>query len=85
MVAEISTNGHINGHANDKKKILRIAGASGGVFDRFRAMQDLARDPSIDGKKARMKASVGAEEDAVLFGDWNSEISMTFRGNERAS
>ncbi|OAG10691.1 DUF1446-domain-containing protein [Paraphaeosphaeria sporulosa] len=52
------------------RSVLRIGGVSGGVFDRFRSIQDLAKDPSIH---------------AVLFGDWISEISMTFRGNERAS
>ncbi|KAF2681422.1 DUF1446-domain-containing protein [Lentithecium fluviatile CBS 122367] len=61
--------GYANGHTDGEQKALRIAAVSGGVFDRFRAMQDLAKDPSIN----------------VLFGDWISEISMTFRGNERAS
>jgi hypothetical protein len=40
----MSTNG-------EQKKVLRIAGVSGGVFDRFRAMQALAKDPSIHGKQ----------------------------------
>ena len=52
---------------SDVKRPIRIAGASGGVFDRFRSIQDFARDPSID----------------VIFGDWMSEISMTFRGVEK--
>lgn len=47
---------------------MRIGGASGGVFDRFRSIQDFAKDPTID----------------VIFGDWISEISMTFRGTQRA-
>jgi hypothetical protein len=49
-------------------RAIRIAGASGGVFDRFRSIQDFAADPSID----------------VITGDWISEISMTFRGSEKA-
>ncbi|KAH7139331.1 hypothetical protein B0J11DRAFT_477592 [Dendryphion nanum] len=66
MADHIPTNRYANG---DAKRILKIAGVSGGVFDRFRSFQDLAKDSTID----------------VLFGDWISEISMTFRGNERAS
>jgi hypothetical protein len=60
-----TTNG-VNGAT--KKRAVRIAGASGGVFDRFRSIQDFAKDPSVD----------------VIFGDWISEISMTFRGTQRA-
>ncbi|KAF2827928.1 DUF1446-domain-containing protein [Ophiobolus disseminans] len=62
MSSDVRSNGSTH-------RVLRIAGVSGGVFDRFRSIQDLAKDPSIH----------------VLFGDWISEISMTFRGNERAS
>lgn len=40
------SNGYVDGAT---KRILRIAGVSGGVFDRFRAMKDLAKDPTIDG------------------------------------
>jgi hypothetical protein len=53
-----------NGH---HKRPIRIAGASGGVFDRFRSIEDFSKDPSID----------------VIFGDWMSEISMTLRGTQR--
>jgi len=53
--------------SGSKKRPIRIGGASGGVFDRFRSIQDFAKDPTID----------------VIFGDWISEISMTFRGNQR--
>jgi hypothetical protein len=60
-----SSNG-TNG-SGSKKRAIRIGGASGGVFDRFRSIQDFAKDPTID----------------VIFGDWISEISMTFRGNQR--
>jgi Acyclic terpene utilisation family protein AtuA len=58
-----------NGYAKPTaKRPLRIAGASGGVFDRFRSIEDFAEDPTID----------------VIFGDWMSEISMAFRGSEKA-
>lgn len=39
-------------HSNDSRRILKIAGISGGVFDRFRSIQDLAKDPSIHGKQS---------------------------------
>ncbi|KAF2111438.1 hypothetical protein BDV96DRAFT_551859 [Lophiotrema nucula] len=58
-----------NGVNGTSERVMKIAGVSGGVFDRFRALEDLAKDPSID----------------VLFGDWISEISMTFRGHQRAT
>jgi hypothetical protein len=61
-----SENTHHNG--NHSKRPIRVAGASGGVFDRFRSIEDFAADPTID----------------VIFGDWMSEISMAFRGSERA-
>jgi hypothetical protein len=60
------TNG-LNGDSH-VKRAMRIGGASGGVFDRFRSIQDFAKDPTLD----------------VIFGDWISEISMTFRGTQRA-
>ena len=50
------------------KRPIRIAGASGGVFDRFRSIENFAADSTID----------------VIFGDWMSEISMAFRGSEKA-
>lgn len=49
------------------RRPIRIAGASGGVFDRFRAIEDFSNDPEID----------------VIFGDWMSEISMTMRGAQK--
>lgn len=49
------------------KRPVRIAGASGGVFDRFRAIEDFSKDADID----------------VIFGDWMSEISMTMRGAQK--
>ena len=49
------------------KRPIRIAGVSGGVFDRFRAIEDFSKDPTID----------------VIFGDWISEVSMTLRGAQK--
>ena len=58
----------VNGHTEGRsQRPIRIAGASGGVFDRFRAIQDLAKDSDID----------------VITGDWMSEMNMTFRGSEK--
>lgn len=67
----MSANGFRNGVEIDgpRKRPIRIASASGGVFDRFRSIEDFAADPSID----------------IIFGDWISEISMTFRGAEKVS
>jgi hypothetical protein len=66
-MASIVTNRDENRQEPSKKRAIRIAGASGGVFDRFRSIQDFAKDPEID----------------VIFGDWISEISMTFRGSQK--
>jgi hypothetical protein len=53
MPDDVITNGDANTQSNgNQKRVLRIAGVSGGVFDRFRAMQDLAKDPSIHGKQS---------------------------------
>lgn len=49
------------------RRPVRVAGASGGVFDRFRAIEDFSKDADID----------------VIFGDWMSEISMTMRGAQK--
>jgi hypothetical protein len=67
-MAAINANSGENGKGPSEKRAIRIAGASGGVFDRFRSIQDFAKDPKID----------------VIFGDWISEISMTFRGSQKA-
>ncbi|KAF2646387.1 DUF1446-domain-containing protein [Massarina eburnea CBS 473.64] len=70
MATNVPFSDQKSGQSNGNRKgVLKIAGVSGGVFDRFRAFTDLAKDASIH----------------VLFGDWISEISMTFRGNERAT
>ncbi len=49
------------------KRPVRIAGVSGGVFDRFRSIEDFSKDAEID----------------VIFGDWISEVSMTLRGVQK--
>lgn len=59
--------GRVNGNITPKRPV-RIAGASGGVFDRFRALTDLSRDPEID----------------VIMGDWLGELNMTHRGAQKA-
>ncbi|KEF56732.1 uncharacterized protein A1O9_06922 [Exophiala aquamarina CBS 119918] len=46
---------------------LRVAGASGGVYDRKRAIHDLAKNEDLD----------------FIVGDWMSEASMTLRGADR--
>ncbi|KAK5712559.1 hypothetical protein LTR17_017940 [Elasticomyces elasticus] len=69
----MATNKHdrrqTNTNGDHERRPFRIAGASGGVFDRMRSIQDFAADRDID----------------VIFGDWMSEISMTFRGAEKIS
>jgi hypothetical protein len=57
-----------NGHSGERKRPIRVAGASGGVFDRFRALKDLSADPDID----------------VIVGDWLGELNMSHRGNQEA-
>ncbi|KAK6366872.1 hypothetical protein LTS17_010423 [Exophiala oligosperma] len=51
-----------------RRRPVRVAGASGGVFDRFRSLKDLSSDPDID----------------VIVGDWLGELNMTHRGSQKA-
>ncbi|VUC31575.1 unnamed protein product [Clonostachys rosea] len=46
---------------------IRIAGCSGGVYDRKRAMEDMAKNEEVD----------------VITGDWMSECNMTLRGSDK--
>ncbi|KPM38187.1 hypothetical protein AK830_g8368 [Neonectria ditissima] len=46
---------------------IRIAGCSGGVYDRKRAMEDMAKNEEVD----------------VIIGDWMSECNMTLRGSDK--
>ncbi|KAK6384722.1 hypothetical protein LTS17_002285 [Exophiala oligosperma] len=50
-----------------QRRPVRIAGASGGVYDRKRAIHDLAKNEELD----------------FIVGDWMSEASMTLRGADR--
>ncbi|KAH0845339.1 hypothetical protein FOPE_11287 [Fonsecaea pedrosoi] len=49
------------------RRPVRIAGASGGVYDRKRAIHDLAKNEDLD----------------FIVGDWMSEASMTLRGADK--
>ncbi|KAH0844640.1 hypothetical protein FOPE_09432 [Fonsecaea pedrosoi] len=60
--------GRLANGGDPPKRPLRIAGASGGVFDRFRSLQDLSADPEID----------------VIIGDWLGELNMTHRAAQKA-
>ncbi|KAH7170028.1 hypothetical protein EDB81DRAFT_676489 [Dactylonectria macrodidyma] len=46
---------------------IRVAGCSGGVYDRKRAMEDMAKNEDVD----------------VITGDWMSECNMTLRGSDK--
>lgn len=46
---------------------IRIAGCSGGVYDRKRAIEDMAKNEELD----------------VITGDWMSEANMTLRGSDK--
>lgn len=48
MALGLQVNGDAEYH-NRSHRALRIAGVSGGAFDRFRSIQDLAKDPRIHG------------------------------------
>lgn len=52
------------------------------VFGQFRTSQ---RIRPLTVREHEQFDSMNANDSTVLFGDWISEISMTFRGNERAS
>ncbi|KAI0174487.1 hypothetical protein BJ166DRAFT_149601 [Pestalotiopsis sp. NC0098] len=60
-------NGQNNGNGVEVKRPIRIAGCSGGVYDRKRAMHDMAKNEDID----------------VITGDWMSECNMTLRGSDK--
>lgn len=46
--------------STDRKRPIRIGGASGGFTDRVAAITRLARDPDVD----------------AIVGDWLSEVSL---------
>ncbi|KAF2837370.1 DUF1446-domain-containing protein [Patellaria atrata CBS 101060] len=57
----------INGANGTPKRPIKIAGCSGGVYDRKRAMHDMAKNEEVD----------------VITGDWMSECNMTLRGSDK--
>ncbi|KAL1611824.1 hypothetical protein SLS60_000044 [Paraconiothyrium brasiliense] len=57
-----------NGANGSQKRPIYIAGCSGGVYDRKRAIEDMAKnEPHVD----------------VITGDWMSECNMTLRGSDK--
>ncbi|KAK7408814.1 hypothetical protein QQX98_009000 [Neonectria punicea] len=68
-VSDLATNGS-NGQPRlgvPSSRPIRIAGCSGGVYDRKRAMEDMAKNEEVD----------------VIIGDWMSECNMTLRGSDK--
>ncbi|CAK7230594.1 hypothetical protein SCUCBS95973_007628 [Sporothrix curviconia] len=49
------------------RRPIRVAGCSAGVYDRKRALHDLAKNEDLD----------------VITGDWMSECNMTWRGSDK--
>ncbi len=49
------------------RRPIRVAGCSAGVYDRKRALHDLAKNEDVD----------------VITGDWMSECNMTWRGSDK--
>ncbi|KAF4466717.1 duf1446 domain-containing protein [Fusarium albosuccineum] len=64
--SEAATNGSLQLGVRSNRPI-RIAGCSGGVYDRKRAIEDMAKNEDID----------------VITGDWMSEANMTLRGSDK--
>ncbi|KAF2643302.1 DUF1446-domain-containing protein [Massarina eburnea CBS 473.64] len=57
-----------NGASGSQKRPIYVAGCSGGVYDRKRAIHDMAKnEPHVD----------------VITGDWMSECNMTLRGSDK--
>ena len=59
--------GDVGGNTTEPKRPIRIAGCSGGVYDRKRAIHDMAKFEDVD----------------VITGDWMSECNMTLRGSDK--
>ncbi|KAL2752011.1 hypothetical protein ACRALDRAFT_1052947 [Sodiomyces alcalophilus JCM 7366] len=64
MAPSATANGVNGGGA---KRPIRIAGCSGGVYDRKRGIHDVAKNEDVD----------------VITGDWMSECNMTLRGSDK--
>ncbi|KAM0327096.1 hypothetical protein ACHAQA_006223 [Verticillium albo-atrum] len=71
MSPSATTNGHhgTNGTTDGSRsqRPIKIAGCSGGVYDRKRAIHDMAKNEDVD----------------VITGDWMSECNMTLRGSDK--
>jgi hypothetical protein len=66
--ATINGSNGTNGANGSHKRPINIAGCSGGVYDRKRAIADMAKnEPQVD----------------VITGDWMSECNMTLRGSDK--
>ncbi|KAL1899815.1 hypothetical protein Sste5346_002681 [Sporothrix stenoceras] len=63
----MTTNGTNGTNGNGPRRPIRIAGCSAGVYDRKRALHDLAKNEDLD----------------VITGDWMSECNMTWRGADK--
>ncbi|KAI1843557.1 hypothetical protein JX266_010190 [Neoarthrinium moseri] len=61
------TSDHHAASSTGAKRPIRIAGCSGGVYDRKRAIHDMAKNEDVD----------------VITGDWMSECNMTLRGSDK--
>ncbi|KAH6898121.1 hypothetical protein B0T10DRAFT_577622 [Thelonectria olida] len=73
-MAPSGTSDHATNGANGQLSLgipssrpIRIAGCSGGVYDRKRAIKDMAKNEDVD----------------VITGDWMSEANMTLRGSDK--
>ncbi|KAG7130839.1 hypothetical protein HYQ45_010431 [Verticillium longisporum] len=67
MAPSATNNGHHGANGHGAKRPIRIAGCSGGVYDRKRAIHDMAKNEDVD----------------VITGDWMSECNMTLRGSDK--
>ncbi|KAJ0333036.1 hypothetical protein COL922a_011178 [Colletotrichum nupharicola] len=66
-MAPSATTNNTNGNGHGVKRPIRVAGCSGGVYDRKRAIHDMAKNEDVD----------------VITGDWMSECNMTLRGSDK--
>ncbi|KAH0442492.1 DUF1446 domain-containing protein [Colletotrichum camelliae] len=66
-MAPSATTNNTNGNGHGTKRPIRVAGCSGGVYDRKRAIHDMAKNEDVD----------------VITGDWMSECNMTLRGSDK--
>ncbi|PNH48078.1 hypothetical protein VD0004_g399 [Verticillium dahliae] len=67
MAPSATNDGHQGANGQTAKRPIKIAGCSGGVYDRKRAIHDMAKNEDVD----------------VITGDWMSECNMTLRGSDK--